>query len=378
MKFKKSYKFTIMPEKLKIKAITDWKEYNQRPFIIAGPCSAESEKQVLETAIGLRETGKVDVLRAGIWKPRTRPNSFEGVGSAGLPWLKKAKQETGLPLTIEVANANHVYEALKFGVDILWIGARTSANPFAMQEIAQAMEGADVGVLIKNPINPDIELWIGALERIYNAGIRKIGLIHRGFSTYEKSRFRNLPQWQIPIEMKSRLPQVSMINDPSHIGGKRSLLLEISQKALDLNYDGLMIESHIHPDEALSDAQQQVTPKQLAIILNKLILREPMTHDDKLQSTLEELRGKIDFFDDQLLDLIEQRMQVAESIGQFKKENNMSILQNKRWEEIIYKSIEKGAQKGLSREFINRTFKAIHQESINHQTEIMNGKNKHI
>ena len=361
-----------MPKSLNVKSITTWKEYNGRPFIIAGPCSAESEKQVLETAIGLKKTGKVDVLRAGIWKPRTRPNSFEGVGSAGLPWLKKAKQETGLPLTIEVANAKHVYEALKFGVDILWIGARTAANPFAMQEIATAMEGADVGVLIKNPINPDLELWVGAVERVYNAGIRKIGLIHRGFSTYEKSRFRNLPQWQIPIEMKSRLPQVSMLNDPSHIGGKRSLLLEIAQKAMDLNYDGLMIESHINPDAALSDAQQQVTPTRLAEILNNLVLREPMTHNDHVKSALDELRNKIDFYDDQLLDIVEQRMEVVKSIGQIKKENNMSILQNTRWEEIIYKSIEKGAQKGLSREFINRAFKAIHQESINLQTEIMN------
>jgi len=367
-----------MSKELNIKLMTDWEEYNQRPFMIAGPCSAESEKQVVETAIALRETGKVDVYRAGIWKPRTRPNSFEGVGSIGLPWLKKAKQETGLPLTIEVANAKHVYEALKFGVDILWIGARTAANPFAMEEISQVLKGAEVGVLIKNPINPDLELWVGAVERIYNAGIRKIGLIHRGFSTYEKSRFRNLPQWQIPIEMKSRMPRIPMLNDPSHIGGKRSLLLEISQKAMDLNYDGLMIESHINPEVALSDAQQQVTPKQLAAILDKLILREPMTRDDKLLSTLDELRGKIDWFDDQLLEIIEQRMEVVKSIGQFKKENNMSILQNKRWEEIIYKSIEKGAQKGLSREFINKAFKAIHQESINHQTEIMNGEDKDI
>jgi len=363
-----------MPKNLKIKSISEWKEYNQRPFIIAGPCSAESEQQVLDTAIALKKTGKVDVLRAGIWKPRTRPNSFEGVGSAGLPWLKKAKQETGLPLTIEVANAKHVYEALKFGVDILWIGARTAANPFSMQEISTAMEGADVGVLIKNPINPDLELWVGAVERVYNAGIRRIGLIHRGFSTYEKSRFRNLPQWQIPIEMKSRLPQIPMLNDPSHIGGKRSLLLEISQKAMDLNYDGLMIESHIHPDAALSDAQQQVTPKRLAEILDSIILREPMAHDDKVKSALEELRSKIDFYDDQLLEIMEQRMEVVKSIGLIKKENNMSILQNKRWEEIIYKSIEKGAQKGLSREFINRAFKAIHQESINHQTKILNGE----
>ena len=365
-----------MSKNMQIKPLSEWAEYNQRPFVIAGPCSAESEKQVLDTAIGLKETGKVDVLRAGIWKPRTRPNSFEGVGSKGLPWLKKAKKETGLPLTIEVANATHVYEALKFGVDILWLGARTTANPFAVQEIANAMEGADVGVLIKNPVNPDLELWIGAIERIYQAGIRKIGLIHRGFSTYEKIIYRNLPQWQIPIEMKSRLPEIPMLNDPSHIGGDAALLQNISQKAMDLNFDGLMIESHINPQVALSDAKQQITPEELAVLLDKLILRSPQPHDEQQLNVLEELRGKIDWLDDQFLELIEQRMQVVETIGEYKKRNNISILQNKRWEDIIYKNIEKGAKKGLSRDFINRAFKAIHQESINHQMVILNGKPK--
>jgi len=365
-----------MSKNMQIKPLSEWKEYNQRPFVIAGPCSAESEKQVLDTASGLKKSGKVDVLRAGIWKPRTRPNSFEGVGSKGLPWLKKAKKETGLPLTIEVANATHVYEALKFGVDILWLGARTTANPFAVQEIANAMEGADVGVLIKNPVNPDLELWVGAVERIYQAGIRRIGLIHRGFSTYEKTTYRNLPQWQIPIEMKSRYPEIPMLNDPSHIGGDAALLQNISQKAMDLNFDGLMIESHINPKVALSDAKQQITPEELAVLLDKLILRSPQPHDEQQLNVLEELRGKIDWLDDQFLELIEQRMQVVETIGEYKKRNNISILQNKRWEDIIYKSIEKGAQKGLSRDFINRAFKAIHQESINHQMEILNGKPK--
>lgn len=363
-----------MSENLQIKSLSEWKEYNGRPFIIAGPCSAESEKQVMETAIRLKKTGKVDVMRAGIWKPRTRPNSFEGVGAKGLPWLKKAKEETGIPLTIEVANATHVYEALKFGVDILWLGARTTANPFAVQEIANAIEGADVSVLIKNPVNPDLELWIGAIERIYRAGIKKIGLIHRGFSTYEKSTYRNLPQWQIPIEMKSRLPEVPILNDPSHIGGDAALLFDISQKAMDLNFDGLMIESHANPKVALSDAKQQITPEELGTLLNSLILRSPRPTDEKQLNVLEELRGKIDWLDDQFLELIEQRMQVVETIGEYKKRNNISILQNKRWEDIIYKSIEKGAKKGLSREFINRAFKAIHQESINHQEEILNGK----
>lgn len=357
-----------------IKSLSQWEEYHNRPLVIAGPCSAESEKQVMETAIGLKETGKVDIYRAGIWKPRTRPNTFEGVGSKGLAWLKKVKQETGLPLTVEVANTRHVYEALKFGVDILWIGARTSANPFAVQEIANAMKGADVGVLIKNPVNPDLELWVGAIERISDAGISKIGLVHRGFSTYEKTLYRNLPQWQIPIEMKSRLPEIPMINDPSHIGGAVELLQHISQKAMDLNYDGLMIESHCNPKEALSDARQQITPRELGALLDNLVLRDPQPHDESQLNVLEELRQKIDWLDDQLLDIIENRMQIVKSIGEYKKRNNISVLQNSRWEDIIYKSIEKGAKKGLSREFINNAFKAIHQESINHQMEIMNGK----
>ena len=363
-----------MPKNLKIKNLSEWSEYNGRPFVVAGPCSAESEKQVIETAIGLKKTGKVDMFRAGIWKPRTRPNSFEGVGVKGLPWLKKAKKETGLPLTIEVANANHVYEALKFGVDILWLGARTTANPFAVQEIANALEGADVGVLIKNPVNPDLQLWIGAIERIYQAGIHKIGLIHRGFSTYEKTTYRNLPQWQIPIEMKSILPDIPMLNDPSHIGGKAELLQDLSQKAMDLNFDGLMIESHINPSVALSDAKQQITPEQLGSLLENLVLRNPQPTDEQQLNILEELRGKIDWLDQQFLNLMEQRMEVVAAIGEYKKRNNISILQNKRWEDIIYKSIEEGAKRGLSREFINRTFKAIHQESINHQMEILNGK----
>ncbi len=357
-----------------IKPLSQWEEYHQRPLVIAGPCSAESEKQVMETAIGLKETGKVDMYRAGIWKPRTRPNSFEGVGSKGLPWLKKVKQETGLPITVEVANTKHVYEALKFGVDVLWIGARTTANPFAMQEIANAIKGADIGVLIKNPVNPDLELWVGAVERIANAGISKIGLVHRGFSTYEKSLYRNLPMWQIPIEMKSRLPEIPMINDPSHIGGSADLLLDISQRAMDLNYDGLMIESHCNPKEAWSDAKQQITPQELGELLSNLVLRDPLPHDETQLNTLDELRQKIDWLDDQLLDIIESRMQIVKSIGEYKKKNNIAVLQNTRWEEIIYKSIEKGAKKGLSRQFINDAFKAIHQESINHQMDILNGK----
>lgn len=363
-----------MIENLNITPLNQWEEYNGRPFMIAGPCSAESEKQVMETALELKTQGKVDVFRAGIWKPRTRPNSFEGVGSKGLPWMKKVKQETGLPLTVEVANAKHVYEALKFGIDMLWIGARTSANPFAVQEIADALKGADISVLIKNPINPDLDLWIGAMERIHQAGIKKIGMIHRGFSTYEKIKYRNLPQWQIPIELKSRLPEIPLLVDPSHISGRADLVFDVSQKAMDLNFDGLMVETHINPKVALSDAKQQVTPAELGQIIDELVLRDPKPHNNSELNILGDLRSKIDWIDDQLLDLFEQRMEIVKHIGTYKKENNISVLQNTRWEEIIYSSIEKGAKKGLSREFINNAFKAIHQESINHQMEILNGK----
>ena len=363
-----------MANNVNIIPLTEWEEYKGRPFMIAGPCSAESEKQVMETALGLLALGKVDVFRAGIWKPRTRPNSFEGVGSKGLPWMKKVKQETGLPLTTEVANAKHVYEALKFGIDMLWIGARTSANPFAVQEIADALKGADVSVLIKNPINPDLDLWIGAMERIHQAGIRKIGMVHRGFSTYEKIKYRNLPQWQIPIELKSRLPEIPLLVDPSHISGDSALVFDVSQKAMDLNFDGLMVETHINPKVAMSDAKQQVTPEELGQIIEQLVLRDPKPHNNSELNILGDLRSKIDWIDDQLLDLFEQRMEIVKHIGEYKKQNNISVLQNSRWEEIIYSSIEKGAKKGLSREFINNAFKAIHQESINHQMEILNDK----
>ncbi|MBN2615336.1 MAG: bifunctional 3-deoxy-7-phosphoheptulonate synthase/chorismate mutase type II [Bacteroidales bacterium] len=363
-----------MIDHLNITPLSEWEEYNGRPFMIAGPCSAESEQQVMETALELKALGKVDVFRAGIWKPRTRPNSFEGVGSKGLPWMRKVKQETGLPITVEVANAKHVYEALKFGIDMLWIGARTSANPFAVQEIADALKGADISVLIKNPVNPDLDLWIGAMERIHQAGIKKIGMIHRGFSTYEKIKYRNLPQWQIPIELKSRLSEIPLLVDPSHISGRADLVFDVSQKAMDLNFDGLMVETHINPKVALSDAKQQVTPAELGQIIDELVLRDPKPHNNSELNILGDLRQKIDWIDDQLLDLFEQRMEIVKHIGEYKKQNNISVLQNSRWEEIIYSSIEKGSKKGLSREFINNAFKAIHQESINHQMEILNGK----
>ncbi len=361
-----------MEVKLENPLIKDWRGYKGRPFLISGPCSAETEEQVMETARKLAEIKEVSVFRSGIWKPRTRPNSFEGVGSEGLKWLRRVKQETGLLVGTEVANEKHVYEALKYGIDLLWIGARTSVNPFTVQEISDALQGVDVMVLVKNPINPDIELWIGAIERVARAGITRIGAIHRGFSSYEKTLYRNQPNWQLPIELRRRIPDLPIICDPSHIAGARQYLHEISQKAMDLNFDGLMLESHINPAKALSDAAQQITPNDLKELLSRLILRSPDTSDPKLLDVLGELRQQIDVYDDHLLDLMEKRMKVAETIGLYKKENNITILQSLRWDEIISKAIIKGKAKGLSSELIDTIFKAIHQESINHQIRVMN------
>jgi chorismate mutase len=361
-----------MEVKLENPLIQDWRGYKSRPFLIAGPCSAETEEQVMETARQLAAIDQVSVYRAGIWKPRTRPNAFEGVGSEGLKWLRRVKQETGLLVGTEVANEKHVYEALKYGIDMLWIGARTSVNPFTVQEISDALQGVDVMVLVKNPINPDIELWIGAIERIAKAGITRIGAIHRGFSSYEKTVYRNQPNWQLPIELRRRIPDLPIICDPSHIGGARQYLHEISQKAMDLNFDGLMLESHINPEKALSDAAQQLTPNDLKELLSRLIYRSPNPSDPKLLDVLGELRQQIDIYDDHLLDLMEKRMKVAETIGRYKKENNITILQSLRWDEIIRRAVIKGKEKGLSPELIDAIFKAIHQESINHQMKVMN------
>jgi len=361
-----------MVQKLENPLISDWKGYKGRPFLIAGPCSAESEEQMMDTAKQLAQMNQISVFRAGIWKPRTRPNSFEGVGIEGLKWLRQVKQETGLLVGTEVANEKHVYEALKYGIDMLWIGARTSVNPFTVQEISDALNGVDVMVLVKNPINPDIELWMGAIERIARAGITRIGAIHRGFSSYEKTLYRNQPNWQLPIELRRRFPDLPIICDPSHIAGVRQYLYEISQKAMDLNFDGLMIESHNNPSVALSDAAQQLTPNDLKELLSRLILRNPDPSDPKLLDVLGELRQQIDIYDDHLLDLMEKRMKVAETIGRYKKENNITILQSTRWDEIIKKVIVKGEAKGLSSELIDTIFKAIHQESINHQMKVMN------
>lgn len=342
-----------------------------KPLVIAGPCSAESEQQVFETAKQLKESG-VEVLRAGIWKPRTRPNCFEGVGAEGLVWMQRVQKELGMKVSTEVANVKHVYESLKAGVDMLWIGARTTANPFAMQEIADALKGIDIPVLVKNPVNPDVELWIGALERLNMAGLRKLGVIHRGFSSYTKAKYRNVPQWQIPIELKRRFKDLPMICDPSHISGKREYIQELSQQAMDLGFDGLIIESHICPAIALSDAAQQVTPTDLSEILSKLVIRDVDSENIQYKENIDELRTRIDEIDNELLDILTRRMGVVNEIGKYKKQNNITILQQGRWEKILEKVLAKGAEKDLDNEFIEKVFKAIHQASIDRQTQIMN------
>ena len=341
-----------------------------KPLIMAGPCSAETEEQVMTVARQLAAMG-IKVFRAGIWKPRTRPNAFEGVGSEGLAWLRKVKEETGMKIAIEVANVKHVYEALKNGIDVLWIGARTSANPFAVQEIADSLRGVDVTVLVKNPVNPDVELWIGALERINAAGITHIGAIHRGFSSYAKTQYRNDPHWQIPIELRRRVPHLQIINDPSHISGKRELIMDLCQTAIDLDFDGLIIETHCDPDHAWSDADQQITPQHLEYIIKNLVVRKQNV-DNKNAVTLEELRMQIDKLDDETLQLMELRMNIAEKIGAFKKENNITILQSNRWNELLKKRINAGFSKGLSEEFVQKIYSAIHEESIQHQKMVMN------
>lgn len=341
------------------------------PLIIAGPCSAETEEQVLKIAHELKDS-KVSIFRAGIWKPRTRPGGFEGVGEIGLRWLQKVKQETGLLIAVEVANATHVKLALEYNVDVLWIGARTTVNPFAVQEIADALKDSDKIILVKNPINPDLALWIGGVERLYNSGLKKLGVVHRGFSTYEKTIYRNIPEWQIAIELQSRFPDLPLICDPSHITGKREMIQQVSQQALDLNYDGLMIETHTNPEEAWSDANQQVTPSQLKEILSNLVVRKETDTNDDYLSKLDKLRFDIDEYDRKLLDILVKRMKVADKIGALKKEKNVAVLQSKRWVEILEKMVEEGSSKGLSEEFILKIFKAIHQESISHQEKVIN------
>ena len=339
----------------------------QRPMVIAGPCSAETEEQTLTTARQLAQNG-IKIFRAGIWKPRTKPGGFEGIGVEGLQWLRRVKNETGMYVATEVATAKHVYEALKYGIDVLWIGARTTANPFAVQEIADALRGVDIPILIKNPVNPDIELWIGAIERIYNAGLHQLAAVHRGFSSYDKKVYRNQPQWHIPIELHRRLPNLPLFCDPSHIGGKRELIAPLSQQAMDLQFDGLIIESHCAPDNAWSDKAQQLSPEVLDVILRKLVLREmKQTTED-----LVDLRREIDSIDNELLELLAKRMRISSEIGTYKKEHGIAVLQTGRYNEILEKRIASGERLGMSREFIRTFLEAIHEESVRVQVELMN------
>ena len=361
-----------MQNNFEIIPLNIWTKISSHPFVISGPCSAEGEEQVFNTVreIVKHAGDKVHMLRAGIWKPRTRPNAFEGVGEIGLPWVKAAGKEFGLPVTVEVANAEHVEAALKNDIDVLWIGARTTVSPFAIQEIADALKGVDIPVLVKNPINPDLELWIGAMERLNQAGIKKLGAIHRGFSSYEKTIYRNAPMWEIPIELRRRYPEIPIIVDPSHIGGTRDLIQLLCQQALDMGFDGLMIESHINPDKAWSDAKQQVTPERLGEILNALIVRQPMVSDNGIQP-LHDLRARIDRIDDYILELMGERMGISEEIGEIKKQNQLAIHQSDRWAQIVKRALEKGKTGGLTEEFILKLFQQVHNESIRHQGKVM-------
>lgn len=354
---------------------TTWLTKHQ-PCIISGPCSVESPEQVLTTAQLLAESGKVTLLRGGIWKPRTRPNSFEGVGSIGLKWLKDAGNTVGLPVATEVANAQHVEACLKNGIDVLWIGARTTVNPFSVQEIAEVLRGVDIPVLIKNPINPDLNLWIGAIERINAVGINKVGAIHRGFSSFDKSSYRNAPMWELPIELKMLCPDLPILCDPSHIAGSKDLIQQVAQKALDMEMDGLMIETHFNPAEAKSDAEQQLTPKQLVELLGNLTVRERLSSDTDFISHLEQLRLVIDELDEELINKFASRMAIIEKIGSYKKENNITILQLERWEQILKNRLFIAQKVGLSNDFIRKMLELIHQESIRIQAKVMNNGEK--
>jgi chorismate mutase len=360
-----SNKFNIQP-------LSAWTTAGNSPLVIAGPCSAEGEEQVLETVTQIVKHcgGKVHMIRAGIWKPRTRPNSFEGVGEIGLPWVKNAGLAVGLPVTVEVANPEHVEAALKAGIDALWIGARTTVSPFNVQSIADALKGVDIPVFVKNPVNPDLDLWIGAVERLNAAGIHKLAVIHRGFSSYEKSIYRNQPMWEIPIELRRRYSQIPIIVDPSHMGGTRELIYLLSQQGMDMGFDGLMIESHINPDKAWSDAKQQVTPERLAEILNALIVRQPKLDKDDFK-TLHDLRARVDRIDDYIIELLCERMGISEEIGSFKKNEHLAVHQAERWSQIVQRALEKGKTGGLTEEFILKLFQQVHNESIFHQTKVM-------
>ena len=360
-----------MARTLDIVPVSEWGFFTfPRPMVIAGPCGAESEEQVMETARGLAERG-IHVFRAGIWKPRTHPGSFEGVGTPGLKWLKRVKEETGMKVCTEVASEKHVYECLKYGVDMVWMGARTSANPFLMQEIADALQDTDIPVLVKNPVNPDLDLWIGALERLNRAGVRKLGVIHRGFSTTENTPYRNAPGWQIAIELRTRYPDLPFFADPSHMGGDRKYLLELSQRAMDLGLEGLMVESHCNPSVALSDAKQQLTPPDLITLLESLLIREKDSGDKDYREGIDQLRAQIDIIDENLLYTLGSRMGVSQKIGAYKRSHNVAILQTGRWEQVLAGMKEKARKYGLSEGFVEDVFNAIHEESVRVQNEVL-------
>lgn len=361
-----------MKLELEIAPLSSWVKTKSQPLVISGPCSAETERQLIDSCVAIAAIGKVSILRAGIWKPRTRPGEFEGIGAIGLEWLNSAKKETGLPTAVEVATAAHVEHALKHGVDVLWIGARSTANPFTVQEIADSLRGVDVPVMIKNPVNPDLQLWIGALERINKAGITKIAAIHRGFSSYEKSAYRNEPMWELPVSLKTHCPELPIINDPSHITGNRELIAFISQKALDLDFQGLMIESHIDPSVAWTDAKQQVTPARLAQIIDELVIRKSAVQNQEFSDKLAVLRREIDGIDDVMIQKLAQRMKVVEEIGRYKKDNKVTVLQVNRWDEIMKKRTDYAELLQLDRDFIERFLELIHNESIRQQTDILN------
>ena len=362
-----------MSQELDIVPGTEWGFFTlPRPMCIAGPCSAETEEQVMETARGLAAFG-IHVFRAGIWKPRTHPGSFEGVGTQGLKWLRKVKETYGMKVCTEVASEKHVLECIKYGVDIVWVGARTSANPFLMQEIADALEGTDIPVLVKNPVNPDLDLWVGALERLNRAGLRKLGVIHRGFSTSASIPYRNDPGWKIAIELRTRYPQMAFFADPSHMAGDRKYLQELSQRAMDLGLDGLMVESHCDPACAWSDAKQQLTPRDLQTLLESLVIRENTSENEAYREGIDALRARIDVIDENLLKLLKDRMGVSQAIGQYKKEHNVAILQAGRWEQLLADMVAKGAALGLSEQAITAIMTAIHDESVRVQNQVLEG-----
>ena len=363
-------------KKLDIIPLYDWGMFTEpRPSVLAGPCSAESEQQVMETAKGLREMG-INVFRAGIWKPRTHPGCFEGVGAEGLKWLQRVQKEYGLKVSTEVAGEKHVTECLKHGVDMVWLGARTTANPFLVQEIADALKGSDIPVLVKNPVNADLDLWIGALERLNRAGVKKLGVIHRGFSTFDKIKYRNDPQWQVAIELRSRYPELPFFVDPSHLGGSKDYILELSQRSLDLGFEGLMIESHCNPSVALSDAKQQLTPAELSDMLyNQVIVRDTDSDAPVWKENIDQLRAKIDVIDENILYALGSRMAVSRKIGEYKKESNIAIIQATRWDKVLSKVVEKGKDYGLTEKFLKDVFNAIHEASVEVQNEIISKKN---